>query len=140
MIHAKGTYSDGKFSSIGTDPYIPTSFIKKEKSVLVCNEPNYWRGYSLEKNNGTYLDRSRFIYCGTDPYDHISAIESYQMDILYQITGSFVDIFDTLGSNEYLTKSFATVVLHQKLIDFINIEKTSVGYPNSESFADCHAK
>ena len=74
----------------------------------------YKRQYLTEGFSGAYLDKIEFIDTGTDPYNYIKAIELGQIDMLYQNTGVFIDIADSLGWAKYSTNSSATLVLRQK--------------------------
>ena len=114
VVHPKGIYSETEFSSIGTGPYKPDYFAEGERAVLVRNDKHEWWGYSTEGFSGAYLDKIEFIDTGTDPYNYIKAIELGQIDMLYQNTGVFIDIADSLGWAKYSTNSSATLVLRQK--------------------------
>jgi peptide/nickel transport system substrate-binding protein len=46
---------------------------------------------------GPYLDRIEYIDFGTDPAAWLAAIESDEIDVLYESVGEFIDIMDGLG-------------------------------------------
>ena len=49
------------------------------------------------EGNGAFVDRIEFIDYGTDPAAFISAIESEEVDMIYESTGEFVAVIDGLG-------------------------------------------
>ena len=78
---------------IGTGPYLPESMEVGVKGVLVRNENHDW----WNAGNGAWLDRVEFIDYGTDPSAFVAAAEADEIDMLYETTGDFVEVFDSLG-------------------------------------------
>ena len=78
---------------IGTGPYLPESMEVGVKGVLVRNENHKW----WNAGNGAWLDRVEFIDYGTDPSAFVAAAEADEIDMLYETTGDFVEVFDSLG-------------------------------------------
>ena len=79
---------------IGTGPYLPDSLEVGVKGVLVRNKNHTW----WNEGNGAYLDRIEYIDYGTDPAAFVAAAEADEIDMLYETTGEFVEVFDSLGT------------------------------------------
>ena len=92
---------------VGTGPYMVESYAVGEKAVLVRNENHNWWG----GDNGAYLDRIEFIDYGTDPSAFVAAAEAEEIDMLYETTGDFVDVFDGIGWNKSEAVTAATIVI-----------------------------
>ena len=90
---------------VGTGPYKVESYAVGEKAVLVRNEDHNWWG------EGAYLDRIEFIDYGTDPSAFAAAAEAEEIDMLYETTGDFVDVFDGIGWNKSEAVTAATIVI-----------------------------
>ena len=90
---------------IGTGPYKVESYAVGEKAVLVRNEDHNWWG------EGAYLDRIEFIDYGTDPSAFVAAAEAEEIDMLYETTGDFVDVFDGIGWSKSEAVTAATIVI-----------------------------
>ena len=93
---------------VGTGPYLPESLEVGVKGVLVRNEGHEW----WNKGNGAYLDRVEYIDYGTDPAAFVAAAEADEIDMLYETTGEFVEVFDSLGTwNKAEAVTAATIVI-----------------------------
>ena len=90
---------------IGTGPYMIDSYSVGEKAVLVRNENHKWWG------EGAYLDRIEFIDLGTDPAAFVAAAEADEIDMTYDTTGDFVDVFDSIGWTKSDVVTAATIVI-----------------------------
>ena len=90
---------------VGTGPYKVESYAVGEKAVLVRNEDHNWWG------EGAYLDRIEFIDYGTDPSAFAAAAEAEEIDMLYETTGDFVDVFDGIGWSKSEAVTAATIVI-----------------------------
>ena len=77
---------------IGTGPYTPQSLEVGVKGVLVRHPNHRW----WNEGNGAYLDRIEFIDYGTDPSAFAAAIEAGEVDMLYETSGEFIDVIDSL--------------------------------------------
>ena len=95
---------------VGTGPYLPESIEVGVKAVLVKNENHDWWGASAEGFGGAALDRIEFIDYGTDPAAWIAAVESDEVDMLYQNVNEFIDIADAIGWTKSEVVTGATVV------------------------------
>ena len=88
----------------GTGPYKIESISVGEKAVLVRSDNDWW-------GEGAYLDRIEFVDYGTDPSAYIAAFESEEVDMVYESTGDFVEIFDSLGLTKSEAVTAATIVI-----------------------------
>lgn len=87
------TGEDMLANPIGTGPYLPESLEVGVKGVLVRNDAHDW----WNKGNGAWLERVEYIDYGTDPSAYVAAAESDEVDMLYETSGEFVGVFDSLG-------------------------------------------
>ena len=90
---------------VGTGPYMVESYAVGEKAVLVRNENHNWWG------EGAYLDRIEYIDLGTDPSAFVAAAEADEIDMTYDTTGDFVDVFDSIGWTKSEAVTAATIVI-----------------------------
>ena len=84
----------GEGQAIGTGPYLPESLDVGVKGVLVRNDDHEWWG--KEVYGGAALERIEFIDYGTDPASWLAALESDEVDMLYESVGEFIEIMDSL--------------------------------------------
>ncbi|MBV2360838.1 ABC transporter substrate-binding protein [Thalassococcus sp. CAU 1522] len=112
VVHSShsGDAADMLANPIGTGPYLPESLEVGVKGVLVRNENHNWWGATAEGIGGAYLDRIEYIDYGTDPASWISAVESDEVDMLYQNVNEFIDIADAIGWEKSEVVTGATVV------------------------------
>ncbi len=97
--------------ALGTGAYLPESLEVGVKGVVVKNANHDWWGNHADDMGGAYLDRIEYIDYGEDPAAWISAIESDEVDMLYQNVNEFIDIADSLGWTKSEVVTGATVVL-----------------------------
>ncbi len=146
--------SDWLANPVGTGPYLPESLEVGVRGVLVRNESHTW----WDAGNGAYLDRIEFLDYGTDPAAVVAGAEAEEYDLTYDISGQFIEIFDSLGWIQSEAITAATIVIrpHQKAeIDGItpysdvrvrralalavdNATVLSLGYNNRGSVAENH--
>ena len=109
VVHRSFTGGDPVATPIGTGPYLPESYDTGISAALVRNQDHEWWG------EGAYLDRIEFIDLGTDPSAWMAAAESGEIDMVYQTTGDFIDIFDAIGMtrSEAVTASTICVRFNQ---------------------------
>ena len=88
----------------GTGPYRVESIEVGVKAVLVRSDNDWW-------GEGAYVDRIEFIDYGTDPSAFVAAFESDEVDMVYESTGEFVEIFDSLGLTKSEAVTAATIVI-----------------------------
>ena len=104
IVHKSHT-GDPLENPVGTGPYMIDSYSVGEKAVLVRNENHNWWG------EGAYLDRIEFIDMGTDPTAFVAAADAGEIDMTYDTTGDFVDVFDGLGFAKSEAVTAATIVI-----------------------------
>ena len=96
IVHS--SYDGGDFmgegQAIGTGPYLPESLEVGVKGVLVKNADHQWWGQDVY--GGATLERIEFIDYGTDPASWLAALESEEVDMLYESVGEFIEIMDSL--------------------------------------------
>jgi len=107
IVHASLTNDNAATNMVGTGPYTMESFEVGVKAVLVRNTNHTWWG----EGTGAYLDRIEFIDYGTEPASWVAAIESEEVDVLYENTGEFVDIVEGLGWETSEIATGSTIVI-----------------------------
>lgn len=93
---------------IGTGPYRLEDFEVGVNAVLVRADQPWW---GTEVYGGPYLDRIEYIDFGTDSAAWLAAIESGEVDMLYESVGDFIDIMDGLGLVKSEVVTGATLVI-----------------------------
>ena len=96
---------------IGTGAYLPESLEVGVKGVLVKNPNHTWWGNSVEGYHGATLDRIEFIDYGTDPAAWVAAVDSGEVDMLYENVNEFIDIVDAIGWEKSEVVTGATIAL-----------------------------
>lgn len=120
VVHASHDPETMLENPIGTGAYLPELLEVGVKGVLVKNTDHTWWGEAAEGYGGAYLDQIEYIDYGTDPSSWIAAIESEEVDMLYENVNEFIEIGDAIGwvKSEVVTGN--TVVLRfnqQTLVD-----------------------
>lgn len=96
-------------ANVGTGPYLLTSLEVGVKAVLERNADHKWWG---DEVYGTpALDRIEYTDFGTDPSSWLAALESDEVDMLYESVGEFIDVMDGLGYNKSEVVTMATIVV-----------------------------
>ena len=90
---------------IGTGPYLPGEFEVGVKAVLVKNEDHDWWG------EGAYLDRIEYIDFGTDQASIVAAVDSDEVDMIYESLGDFILMLDGIGWTKSEAVTANTVVI-----------------------------
>jgi peptide/nickel transport system substrate-binding protein len=104
VIHPATNLQDILATPIGTGAYLPESTEVGVKSVLVKNTAHtYW-------GPDAYLDRIEFIDYGTDPASWVAAVDSGEVDMLYQNVTEFIGIVDDIGWTKSEVVTGATIV------------------------------
>lgn len=111
VVHPSHNAETMVSNPIGTGPYIPESLEVGVKGVLVKNPNHTWWGATAEGIGGATLDRIEFIDYGTDPASWMAAVESDEVDMLYQNVNEFIDIADAIGWTKSEVVTGATVTL-----------------------------
>ncbi|MFT6646602.1 ABC transporter substrate-binding protein [Pseudophaeobacter arcticus] len=95
--------------NVGTGPYLLSSLEVGVKAVLDRNTAHKWWG---EEVYGTpALDRIEYTDFGTDPSSWLAALESDEVDMLYESVGEFIDVMDALGYPKSEVVTMATIVV-----------------------------
>lgn len=92
-------------SPIGTGPYMPGGFEVGVKAVLIKNEKHTWWG------EGAHLDRIEFIDFGTEQAGIVAAVDSDEVDMIYESLGDFIFILDGIGWAKSEAVTANTVVI-----------------------------
>lgn len=104
VIHPSTNLQDIVATPIGTGAYLPETIEVGVKAVLVKNTAHsYW-------GQDAYLDRIEFIDYGTDPASWIAAVDSGEVDMLYQNVNEFIDIVDAIGWTKSEVVTGSTIV------------------------------
>ncbi|WP_372837111.1 ABC transporter substrate-binding protein [Puniceibacterium confluentis] len=111
VVHAGHTPDTMLENPVGTGPYLPESLEVGVRGVLVRNPDHRWWGADAEGFGGAALERIEYIDYGTDPSSWIAAIESDEVDMLYQNVNEFIEIGDAIGWEKSEVVTGATVVL-----------------------------
>ncbi|RMD91535.1 MAG: ABC transporter substrate-binding protein, partial [Alphaproteobacteria bacterium] len=96
-------------NAVGTGPYLIKSVEVGVKAVLERNTEHHWWGTDVY--GGPYLDRIEFIDLGTDPSAWLAALESDEVDMLYESVGEFIDVMDDLGFVKSEVVTMSTIVI-----------------------------
>jgi peptide/nickel transport system substrate-binding protein len=96
-------------NNVGTGPYLLSTLEVGVKAVLERNTAHKWWG---EEVYGTpALDRIEYTDFGTDPASWLAALESDEVDMLYESVGEFIDVMDALGYPKSEVVTMATIVV-----------------------------
>ncbi|MGI1660616.1 ABC transporter substrate-binding protein [Palleronia sp. KMU-117] len=119
VVHPSFTGDDPVANPIGTGAYRPVSHEPGIGAVIERNPDHTW----WNEGNGAWLDRIEFVDLGTDPAAWLAAAEGGEIDILYQTTGDFVDIFESIGmpSTSAVTASTLAVRFNQTQPPYDNV-------------------
>ena len=109
IVHSSYSGGDVSENAIGTGPYLPAENEVGIKQVLVRNEGHTWWGADVY--GGPFLDRIEYIDYGTDPAAMLAGAESGEIDMTYQTSGDFVEIFDAIGWNKSEAVTAATLCI-----------------------------
>lgn len=120
VVHRSFTGDDPIANPIGTGPYRPVSYEPGIGAVVERNPDHTW----WNEGNGAWLDRIEFIDLGTDPSAWVAAAEGGEIEITYQTTGDFIDIFESIGmpASEVITAATIAVRFNQTQEPYDNVE------------------
>lgn len=90
---------------IGTGPYRPEEYNVGVNAVLVRNEDHDWWG------EGAYLDRIEYIDFGTEQAGIVAAVDSGEVDMVYESIGEFILMMDGIGWTKSEAITANTVVI-----------------------------
>jgi peptide/nickel transport system substrate-binding protein len=118
VVHSSHNPDTMLDNPVGTGPFLPESLEVGIKGVLVKNTDHDWWGTTAEGIGGATLDRIEYIDYGTDPSAWIAAIESEEVDMLYENVNEFIEIADAIGweKSEVVTGSTVTLRFNQQTL------------------------
>ncbi len=90
---------------IGTGPYLPGNYEVGISAELVKNEDHQWWG------EGAALDQIIYVDYGTDPASWVAAVDSGEVDMVYESLGEFVEIMDAIGWEKSEAVTANTVII-----------------------------
>ncbi|MFA8384136.1 MAG: ABC transporter substrate-binding protein [Pelagibaca sp.] len=90
---------------IGTGPYMPGEYTVGVKAVLIKNPDHQWWG------EGAYLDRIEYIDFGTEQVGIFAAVDSGEVDMVYESIGDFILLMDSVGWTQSEAITANTVVI-----------------------------
>ncbi|MEM1164231.1 MAG: ABC transporter substrate-binding protein, partial [Pseudomonadota bacterium] len=94
---------------IGTGPYMPGAYEVGIRGELIRNTDHKWWGEDVY--GGATLDTVEYLDYGTDPAAWLAAVESEEVDMVYETLGDYVELIDALGWERSEAITAATVVL-----------------------------
>ena len=107
VVHPSFDGDDPVANPIGTGPYLPVSHETGIGATIERNPDHTW----WNEGNGAWLDRIEFVDLGTDPSAWVAAAEGGEIEITYQTTGDYIDIFNAIGMPESEAITAATLAV-----------------------------
>ncbi len=96
-------------TAIGTGPYRLVDHAVGSKLAIERIPDFAWWGTDIY--GGPYLDRVEFLDFGTDMVTSVAAVESDEVDMLFESTGDFITVLDDIGWTRSEVVTGQTVVL-----------------------------
>ncbi|MGJ8605212.1 MAG: ABC transporter substrate-binding protein [Marivita sp.] len=90
---------------IGTGPYVPSEYTVGVKGVLVRAPNHDWWG------EGAHLDQIEYIDFGTEQVGIFAAVDSGEVDMVYESIGDFILLMDSVGWTKSEALTANTVVI-----------------------------
>jgi peptide/nickel transport system substrate-binding protein len=120
VVHPSFTGDDPVANPIGTGAYRPVRHETGIGAVIERNPDHTW----WNEGNGAWLDRIEFLDLGTDPSAWLAAAEGGEIELTYQTTGDFIDIFESIGmpASEVVTASTLAVRFNQTQEPYDKVE------------------
>ncbi|MGB0959968.1 MAG: ABC transporter substrate-binding protein [Halocynthiibacter sp.] len=109
ITHSSHDPANMGVGAVGTGPYKLESIEVGVKAVLVKNTDHDWWGKGIM--GAASLDRIEYIDYGTDPAAWVAAIESEEVDALYETVGEFIDVIDGIGWSKSEVVTASTIVI-----------------------------
>ncbi len=108
VVHSSFSETD-LLNNVGTGPYLMSELEVGVKAVLSRNEGHTWWGEAVFGRPA--LDTIEYIDYGTDPSAWLAALESDEVDMLYESVGEFIDVMDGLGYVKSEVVTMNTIVI-----------------------------
>ncbi|MBY6065460.1 ABC transporter substrate-binding protein [Leisingera aquaemixtae] len=107
--------------NVGTGPFLLTELEVGVRSVLERNDNHTWWGEAIYGKPA--LDRIEYIDFGTDPSSWLAALESDEVDMLYESVGEFIDVMDGLGYKKSEVVTMSSIVIRTNQLAEIDGKK-----------------
>jgi len=101
--------TDDFTQNVGTGPYVLTELEVGVKAALDRNTDHTWWGEAVFGRPA--LDRIEYVDFGTDSASWLAALESDEVDLLYESVGEFIDVMDGLGYVKSEVVTMSTIVV-----------------------------
>ncbi|NOD33663.1 MULTISPECIES: ABC transporter substrate-binding protein [unclassified Ruegeria] len=108
IVHSSFSETD-LLNNVGTGPYLMSELEVGVKAVLTRNEDHTWWGEEVFGRPA--LDSIVYTDYGTDPSAWLAALESDEVDMLYESVGEFIDVMDGLGYVKSEVVTMNTIVI-----------------------------
>ena len=108
IVHASFNPDDA-MNAVGTGPFVMTELEVGVKGTITRNDDHAWWGEAVFGKPA--LDSIEFIDFGTDPAAWLAALESDEVDFLYESVGEFIDVMDSLGFVKSEVVTASTIVV-----------------------------
>ncbi|MCB1368636.1 MAG: ABC transporter substrate-binding protein [Rhodobacteraceae bacterium] len=109
IVHRSQIGANPLDNPIGTGPYKPAGGYEVGVKGTLVRADNPWWGDAVY--GPAKLDTIEYIDYGTDPAAWVAAADADEIDMLYDIAGEYVDIFDGLGWTKSESVTASTVVI-----------------------------
>ena len=120
IVHKSFSETD-LLNNVGTGPYLMQELEVGVKAIMVRNEDHTWWGEEIFGRPA--LDQVEYIDYGTDPSAWLAAMESDEVDMLYESVGEFIDVMDSLGYVKSEVVTMATIVIRPNQLAEIDGKK-----------------
>ncbi|UWQ34870.1 ABC transporter substrate-binding protein [Leisingera sp. M527] len=120
IVHASFQTNDF-LSNVGTGPFLLTELEVGVKSTLERNDNHTWWGEAIYGKPA--LDRIEYVDFGTDPSSWLAALESDEVDMLYESVGEFIDVMDGLGYKKSEVVTMSSIVIRTNQLAEIDGKK-----------------
>ncbi|WP_170412562.1 ABC transporter substrate-binding protein [Ruegeria atlantica] len=120
IVHSSFSETD-LLNNVGTGPYLVQDLEVGVKATLVRNENHTWWGEEVFGRPA--LDSIVYIDYGTDPSAWLAALESDEVDMLYESVGEFIDVMDSLGYIKSEVVTMNTIVIRPNQLAEIDGKK-----------------
>ncbi|KIC14299.1 ABC transporter substrate-binding protein [Leisingera sp. ANG-Vp] len=113
--------ADDFLSNVGTGPYLMNELEVGVRSQLVRNDNHTWWGEAIFGKPA--LDTIEYIDFGTDPSSWLAALESDEVDMLYESVGEFIDVMDGLGYKRSEVVTMSSIVIRPNQLAEVDGQK-----------------
>ncbi|NSY38207.1 ABC transporter substrate-binding protein [Leisingera sp. ANG59] len=107
--------------NVGTGPFLLTELEVGVRAVLQRNDDHTWWGEAIYGKPA--LDTIEYIDFGTDPSSWLAALESDEVDMLYESVGEFIDVMDGLGYKKSEVVTMSSIVIRTNQLAEIDGKK-----------------